>query len=71
MQIGDEYLIHITTIGDSTYCLIKTEVYKGQPGKPIMEGTTFGRVVHGSDFSDNQNFFLAEHQRHNTSNLTA
>ena len=46
MQIGNECPIHII-MGDSTYCRIKTEeVYKGKPGAPIVEGTTFGWVIH-------------------------
>ena len=35
-------------LGDGTCCLIKTEdVFKGKPGEPIVEGTTFGWVIHG------------------------
>ena len=46
---GDEYKIDII-LGDSTYCKIKTEdIYKGNPGEPIVEGTTFGWVIHGGD----------------------
>ena len=60
MQIGNECPIHII-IGDSTYCRIKTEeVYKGKPGEPIVEGTTFGWVIHGGDFSDSQCMFTRE-----------
>ena len=56
-QIGDEYPIHVI-LGDSTYCRIRTyEVYKGQQGKPIVEGTTFGWVIHGGNDSDSQSFF--------------
>lgn len=34
-------------VGDVT-CKIRTEhMYKGQPKDPIVEGTTFGRIVHG------------------------
>ena len=45
-------------LGDSTYCRIRTEeVYKGQPGEPIVEGTTFGWVIHGGNDSDSQSFF--------------
>ena len=56
-QIGDEYPIHVI-LGDSTYCRIRTEeVYKGQPGEPIVEGTTFGWVIHGGNDSDSQSFF--------------
>ena len=46
---GDEYLI---ILGESTFCKIKTEdVYKEKPGEPIAEGTTFGWVIHGGDYS--------------------
>ena len=46
---GDDYTIHLI-LGDSTYCRIRTEdVFKGKPGEPIVEGTTFGWVVHGGD----------------------
>ena len=46
---GDEYKIDII-LGDSTYCKIKTEdIYMGNPGEPIVEGTTFGWVIHGGD----------------------
>ena len=56
-QIGNEYPIHVI-LGDSTYCRIRTEeVYKGQPGEPIVEGTTFGWVIHGGNDSDSQSFF--------------
>ena len=45
-------------LGDSTYCRIRTEeVYKGQPGEPIVEGTTFGWVIHGGNDPDSQSFF--------------
>ena len=45
-------------LGDSTYCQIRTEErYKGQPGEPIVEGTTFGWVIHRGNDSDNQSFF--------------
>ena len=37
-------------LGDSSYCKIKTEeIYKGKPGELIVEGTTFGWVIHGGD----------------------
>ena len=48
-------------LGDSTYCRIRTEeVYKGQPGGPIVEGTTLGCVIHGGNYSDSQSFFSRE-----------
>ena len=56
-QIGDEYPIHVI-LGDSAYCRIRTEeVYKGKPGEPIVEGTTFGWVIHGGKVSDSLSFF--------------
>ena len=56
-HIGDEYPIHVI-LGDSTYCRIRTEaVYKGQLREPIVEGTTFGWVIHGRNDSDSQSFF--------------
>ena len=56
-HIGDEYPLHVS-LGHGTYCRIRTEeVYKGQPGEPIVEGTTFGRVIHGGNDSDSQSFF--------------
>lgn len=46
---GDDYTIHMI-LGDSTYCRIKTKyVFKGKPGEPIVEGTTFGWIIHGGD----------------------
>ena len=50
MKHGDEYQMHVIS-GDSTYCRINTEeVFKGNPGDPIVEGTTFGWTVHGGEF---------------------
>ena len=35
-------------LGDGIYSRIRTErVFKGKPGKPLVEETTFGWVVHG------------------------
>ena len=46
---GDECKIDVI-LGDNTYCKIKTEeIYKGKPGEPVVEGTTFGWVIHGGD----------------------
>ena len=45
---SEEYPIHLI-LGDPTYCKIRTEqVYKGKPEDPIVEGTTFGWIVHGA-----------------------
>ena len=44
-----DYPIHII-IGDGTYSGIRTEnVYKGNPGDPIVKETSFGWVIHGGD----------------------
>lgn len=57
---GDEYQIHMI-LGDSTYCRIKTEeLYKGKPGEPIVEGTTFGWVIHGGDYQTEGCLFARE-----------
>lgn len=48
-------------LGDSTYCRIKTEeLYKGKPGEPIVEGTTFGWVIHGGDYQTEGCLFARE-----------
>ena len=53
MRIDNEYPIEII-LGDNTYCRIKTEdVFIGKPGEPIVEGTTFGWVIHGGELSGN------------------
>ena len=57
MKQGDEYQMHVI-LGDSTYCRIKTEeVFKGNPGDPIVEGTTFGWTVHGGEFQSDECWF--------------
>ena len=49
MTSGGEYQIHLI-LGDSMYSKIRTEkVFKGNPGEPLVEETTFGWVVHGGD----------------------
>ena len=59
-HIGDKYPIHVI-LGDSTYCRIRTkEVYKGQPGEPVVERTTFGWVLHGGNDLDSQRFFISK-----------
>ena len=47
---------------DATYCKIRAdEVYKGKPADPIVEGTTFGWVVHGGqDYADSKCMFVQE-----------
>ena len=49
MTSGGEYQIDLI-LGDSMYSRIRTErVFKGNPGEPLEEETTFGWVVHGGD----------------------
>ena len=44
-----KYHIHLI-LGDRTYSRIKTEeIYKGNRGEPIVEGTSFGYIIHGGD----------------------
>ena len=49
LRVGDEYTIHLI-LGDNTFNRIKTEeVIKGAKGDPIVEGATFGYIIHGGD----------------------
>ncbi len=53
MTTNGEYPIHLI-LGDSTFSKIKTEeIYKGKDGDPIVEGTSFGWIVHGGDIANN------------------
>ena len=53
MRVDNEYLIEII-LGDNTYCRMETEeVFIGKPGEPIVEGTTFGWVIHGGELPGN------------------
>ena len=63
-RASNKYTIHLIS-GDNTYCKIRIEeVCKGKKGEPIVEGTTFGYVIHGGDrtsgtcmyVKDNKNF---------------
>ena len=47
MTANEQCPIHLILV-DSTYCKIRTkQVFKGRPEDPIVEGTTFGWVIHG------------------------
>ena len=49
MTSTGEHQIHLI-LGDGVYSRIRTErVFKGHPGEPLVEETTFGWVVHGGD----------------------
>ena len=53
MTVNEEYPIHVI-LGDSTYC-------KGRPEDPIVEGTTFGWVIHGrAEYADNKCMYIKE-----------
>ena len=58
---SEEYPIHVV-LGDATYCKIRTEhVFKGQPEYPIVEGTTFGSIVHGGKkYADSKCMYVRE-----------
>ena len=54
------HTIHII-LGDKTFCKIKTEsVFKGEKDEPIVEGTTFGWVIHGGDYPNINCLFTRE-----------
>ena len=59
--VSEEYPIHLI-LGDATYCKIRTEqVYKGKPEDPIVEGTTFGWIVHGGkEYTDSNCMYVRE-----------
>ena len=59
---SEEYPIHVI-LGDATYCKIRTDqVYKGKSENPIVEGTTFGWVVHGGqDYADSRCMYVRDH----------
>ena len=58
---SEEYTIHVI-LGDATYCKIRTEhAHKGQPDDPIVEGTTFGWIVHGGkEYADSKCMYMRE-----------
>lgn len=48
-------------IGDNLYCKIKTEqVFKGKCDELIVEGTTFGWVIHGGDYPVSECLFTTQ-----------
>ena len=54
------YPIHIV-LGDKIYCKIRTEeIFKGNPGDPVVEGSTFGWIIHGGNYSSEQCMFTRE-----------
>jgi hypothetical protein len=58
---SEEYPIQVI-LGDTTYCKIRTDqVYKGKSEDPIVEGTTFGWVVHGGqDYADSMGMYVRD-----------
>ena len=60
MRVDEEYPIHLI-LGDATYCKIRTEeVFKGAPDEPIVEGTTFGWIIHGGTLSNDKCMYVRE-----------
>ena len=60
MTADEEYPIHVI-LGDSTYCKIRTEqTFKGNPKDPIVEGTTFGSIIHGREQYADKCMFIKE-----------
>ena len=60
MTTDGECPIHMI-LGDNTFCKIKTEeIYKGKDGDPMVDGTSFGWIVHGGDISNNVCMFTRE-----------
>ena len=54
MNPGGSYPIYMI-LGDKTYCKIRTEeVFKGNPGDPVVEGSTFGWIILGGNYSSEQ-----------------
>ena len=54
MQPDHKYPIHLI-VGDNTFSRMKTEeIYKGKPGEPVVEGTTFGWIIHGGDLANDE-----------------
>ena len=54
------HTIHII-LGDKTFCRIKTEsVFKGEKDEPIVEGASFGWVIHGGDYPNINCLFTRE-----------
>ena len=48
---NSEYPIHVI-LGDSTFCKMKSkEIYKGNDEDSIVEGTSFGWLIHGGDIA--------------------
>ena len=54
MHPDHKYPIHLI-VGDNTFSRMKTEeIYKGKPGEPVVEGTTFGWIIHGGDLPNDE-----------------
>ena len=52
--------IHII-LGEKTFCRIKREsVFKGEKDEPIVEGTSFGWVIHGGHYPNINYLFTRE-----------
>ena len=50
MNLGGSYPIHMI-LGDKMYCKIRTEkMFKGNPGDRVVEGPTFGGIIHDGNY---------------------
>ena len=61
VKASEEYPIHVI-LGDRTYCKIGTDqTFKGHPEDSIVEGTTFGWVIHGGmEYTVNKCMYIKE-----------
>ena len=60
MNPGGSYPIHMF-LGDKMYCKIRTEeVFKGNPGDRVVEGPTFGGIIHDGNYSSEQCLFVRQ-----------
>eukprot|EP00794_Sanderia_malayensis_P002861 gene2861-3307_t len=60
MTPSGKHTIHLI-LGDRTYSKIKTEeIFKGMADEPIVEGTTFGWIIHGGDFPTNECYYARD-----------
>ena len=54
MQTDHEYLVHLI-MGGNNVSRIKTEdIYKWESGEPVVEGTTFGWIIHDGDLAKDE-----------------
>ena len=60
MNPGGTYLFHMILVAKN-YCKLRTEkVFKDYPGDSLVEGSTFGRIIHDGYYSSEQRMFTRE-----------